>query len=102
MNLLRQCVKLDLIGASNESLERIVSESLSSLPSATSEDFLSTLGSLGKAVGPAFVKAAPSALQGAAQGGSVGGPYGAAIGAGFGLIQGLLQQQGAARAPAAT
>ncbi len=98
---MRQCVKPGLVGASSESLERIVSESLSSLPPATSEDFLSTLGSLGKAAGPALVKAAPSALQGAAQGGSVGGPYGALIGGGLGLVQGLVQPQGRAKAAAA-
>ena len=82
MDFLRQCVKPGLVGASNERLERIVSESLSSLPAATSEDFLSTLGSFGKAALPALEKAAPSVLQGAAQGGSVGGPYGALIGGG--------------------
>jgi hypothetical protein len=102
MESLRQCVRPGLVGASNERLERIVSESLSSLPAATSEDFLSTLGSFGKAALPALEKAAPSVLQGAAQGGSVGGPYGAVIGGGLGLVKGLVQQQGGTRAPAAS
>ncbi len=100
MDSLRQCVKPSLVGASNERLERIVSESLSALPAATSEDFLSTLGSFGKAGLPALEKAAPSVLQGAAQGGSVGGPYGALIGGGLGLVKGLVQQKAGARAPA--
>ena len=55
---------------------------------------MSTLGSLGKAVGPALQRAAPSMVQGASTG-AAAGPYGALIGAGLGLVSSLASQPGA-------
>jgi len=97
----RQVVKPELSGLPAYGLESIIEQSLTGLPRDATEDFMSTLGSLGKAVGPALQRAAPSIVQGAAQG-SAAGPYGALIGAGLGLVSGLASQSGGpSRTPAA-
>ena len=49
-------------------------DGLASLPGDTTEDFMSMLGSVGKAVGPTLQRAAPGIIQGATTGATVGGP----------------------------
>jgi hypothetical protein len=78
-------------------LQGILDSTVAALPEGTTEDFLSTLGSVGKAVLPALQQAAPSVAQGAASGATLG-PWGALIGAGAGLASSLIQGQ---RKPAA-
>ena len=95
----RRCVRPEYSGIPSEVLEQVVEQSLSGLPDDTTEDFLKTLGSIGKAVGGTVQKAAPGILQGAVQGASVGGPWGALIGAGAGLASGALSQAGQRSAP---
>ncbi len=90
----RLVVKPELSGLPAEGLESIIEQSLTGLPRDATEDFMSTLGSLGKAVGPALQRAAPSMVQGASTG-AAAGPYGALIGAGLGLVSSLASQPGA-------
>lgn len=102
---LRYCVRPEYAGLPAEDLDRIIEASISGLPGDTAEDFMSTLGSVGKAVGPALQRSAPDVAQGAAAGAQFG-PYGALIGAGAGLVSSLIKSQAkpapqAAPAPAA-
>lgn len=96
---LRLCIRPEYVGLPAEELERIIQASISGLPTATAEDFLSTLGSFGKAVAPALERAAPSAAAGAATG-STFGPWGTLIGAGVGLTSSLLSKGKPAPRPA--
>jgi hypothetical protein len=97
---LRWCLQPEYAALPAEDLERIIKSSISGLPSDTGEDFLSTLGSVGKTVAPVLQRAAPDVAQGAAAG-STFGPWGAVIGAGAGLTSSLLKsQQKPAAAPA--
>ena len=90
---LRFCIRPEYVGLPAEDLERVI-DSISGLPSATTEDILKTLSALGKAVGPTLQRAAPGVAQGAATGASVGGPWGALIGAGAGLASSLMGSKG--------
>jgi hypothetical protein len=94
---LRASLAPDCAGLPVSHLRSILDSTVSALPDSTTEDFLSTLGSVGKAVAPALQQAAPSVAQGAATGATFG-PYGALIGAGAGLVSSLIQGQ---RKPAA-
>ena len=94
---LRASLAPDCAGLPVSHLQGILNATVSSLPDSTTEDFLSTLGSVGKAVAPALQQAAPSVAQGAATGATFG-PWGALIGAGAGLASSLIQGQ---RKPAA-
>src|SRR5580693_5653261 len=96
---LRLCIRPEYVGLPAEELERIIQASISGLPTATAEDFMSTLGSFGKAVAPALERAAPSAAAGAATG-STFGPWGTLIGAGVGLTSSLLSKGKPAPRPA--
>lgn len=97
---LRACVRPDYAGMPDEDLERIVDASTAELPSNVAEDFLQTLGSLGKAAGPLLQRLGPGVAQGAATGATVGGPWGALIGAGAGLASGVLSGQAKSPRPA--
>src|ERR1700674_585851 len=94
---LRASLAPECAGLPVSHLQGILDSTVSSLPDSTTEDFLSTLGSVGKAVAPALQQAAPSVAQGAATGATFG-PWGAVIGAGAGLASSLIQGQ---RKPAA-
>lgn len=96
---LRSCIRAEYIGLPAEELERIIQNSISELSAGTAEDFMSTLGSLGKAVAPALERAAPSVAAGAATG-STFGPWGTLIGAGAGLASSLLSKDKPAPRPA--
>jgi hypothetical protein len=87
---LRRCLRPEYAGMPGEDLKQVVESSLSALPAEAAEDFLKSLGSLGKAVAPALQRAAPGIAQGAATGASVGGPWGALIGAGAGAASSFL------------
>lgn len=89
---LRCCVRPEYAGLAAEDLHSIIDASISGLPGDAGEDFLSTLGSIGKAVGPALQAAAPDAASGAAAG-SAFGPWGTLIGAGAGLTSSLIKSQ---------
>jgi hypothetical protein len=89
---LRCCVRPEYAGLAAEDLHSIIDASISGLPGDTGEDFLSTLGSIGKAVGPALQAAAPDVASGAATG-SAFGPWGTLIGAGAGLTSSLIKSQ---------
>ncbi len=91
---LRWSVRPEYAGMPNEDLEEIVDSAVSGLSESTAEDFMKTLGSLGKAVGPTLQRAAPSIAKGAATGATVGGPWGALIGAGAGLASAALSGKG--------
>jgi len=80
-------------------LQGILDSTVAALPEGTTEDFLSTLGSVGKAVLPALQQAAPSVAQGAASGAALG-PWGALIGAGAGLASSLIKGQSKPPKPA--
>jgi hypothetical protein len=90
MKGLRQCVRPEYAGMPAEELERILDTVTSEMPAGTTEDFMKTLGSLGRTVAPTLQRAAPGIAQGAATGGSVGGPWGALIGAGAGFTSSAL------------
>src|ERR1700722_8706622 len=94
---LRASLAPECAGLPVSHLQGILDSTVSSLPDSTTEDFLSTLGSVGKAVAPALQQAAPSVAQGAATGATFG-PWGAVIGAGAGLASSLIKGQ---RKPAA-
>src|SRR5277367_4317227 len=94
---LRASLAPECAGLPVSHLQGILDSTVSSLPDGTTEDFLSTLGSVGKAVAPALQQAAPSVAQGAATGATFG-PWGALIGAGADLASSLIQGQ---RKPAA-
>jgi hypothetical protein len=94
---LRASLAPECAGLPVSHLQGILDSTVASLPESTTEDFLSTLGSVGKAVAPALQQAAPSVAQGAASGATFG-PWGAVIGAGAGLASSLIQGQ---RKPAA-
>ena len=49
---LRLCVRPEFAGMPAEDLEQIVDSSISGMPASIAEDFMKSLGSLGKAVGP--------------------------------------------------
>ena len=98
---IRQFVRPELSDMPAEELEQVVEQSLAGLPSDTTEDFLSMLGSVAKAVAPTLQRAAPAIIQGAASGATVGGPWGALIGAGAGLASSALRKPNGAPAPAA-
>jgi hypothetical protein len=83
-----------------EDLEQIVDASMAELSSDAAENFLQTLGSLGKAAAPVLQRLGPGVAQGAASGATVGGPWGALIGAGAGLASGLLSGQAKPSRPA--
>jgi hypothetical protein len=91
---LRRCVRPELAGMPAEELEQVINSSISEMPAGIIEDFMKTLGSLGKAVGPTLQRAAPGIAQGAATGASVGGPWGALFGAGAGLASTALSSKG--------
>jgi hypothetical protein len=96
------CVHPTFSGLPDEELEQVVERSMSALPEDTAEDFMKSLGSLGKTVGSSLQSAAPSIAQGAATGATVGGPWGAMIGAGAGLASASLGKKSpAAPVPAA-
>ena len=97
---LRSCVRPEYAGIPSEDLEQIVDASLDELPSDVAENFLQTLGSLGKAVAPTLQRIAPGVAQGALSGATVGGPWGALIGAGAGLASGVLGGQAKPPRPA--
>src|SRR5882757_8998166 len=90
---LRSVIRPEYTGLPAEDLERVLQDSISGLPAATTEDFMSTLSSFGKAAGPALQRAAPDIISGAAQGAQYGGIYGAIGGAGVGLASSLLKDQ---------
>ncbi len=82
---LRRSIRPEDADISQEDLDMIVGSALDELSDTTAEDFLKSLGSIGKAIAPTLQRAAPGIAQGAATGASVGGPWGALIGAGVGL-----------------
>lgn len=96
---LRSVIRPEYAGLPAENLERVLQDSISGLPAATAEDFMSTLSSFGKVAGPALQRAAPSVAQGAATGATFG-PWGAVIGAGAGLAGSLLTKDQPAPPPA--
>lgn len=98
---LRRSARPEYAGMPAEDLEQIVDSAISELPADTAEDFMKSLGSVGKTVGSTLQRAAPGIAQGAATGATVGGPWGALIGAGAGLASGVLGGQGKAARPAA-
>jgi hypothetical protein len=81
-------------------LEQVVDESMAALPADIAENFLSALGSVGRAASPLVQRLGPGVARGAASGATVGGPWGALIGAGAGLGSGLLGGNASSRAPA--
>jgi hypothetical protein len=87
---LRQSVRPEFTDMPADVLEQIVDSSIYGVPHDIAEDFMKTLGSLGKAVRPTLQRAAPGIAQGAATGASMGGPWGALIGAGAGLASSAL------------
>jgi hypothetical protein len=93
-------VRPDYASLGAEDLEQIVDASMADLSSDSAENFLRTLGSLGKAAGPVLQRLGPGVAQGATSGATVGGPWGALIGAGAGLTSGLLRGQTKAPRPA--
>jgi len=95
----RQFVRPELSALPAEDLEQVIEDSLSGLPSDTTEDFMSMLSSFGKAAGPTMQRAAPGMISGATTGASVGGPWGALIGAGVGLASSAVRKPGGAPAP---
>jgi hypothetical protein len=97
---LRTCLRPEYGDLPREHLEQVVASSVSDLPPAVAEDFMSTLSSVGRAVAPTLQRAAPSIIQGAASGASVGGPWGALIGAGAGVASSALGSTKAAPAAA--
>jgi hypothetical protein len=97
---LRALVRPDYASLGAEDLEQIVDASMADLSSDSAENFLRTLGSLGKAAGPVLQRLGPGVAQGATSGATVGGPWGALIGAGAGLASGLLGGQAKAPRPA--
>jgi hypothetical protein len=96
LQALRRCVRSDISGMPDDAIEQALDESLAELSPPTTEDFLKTLGSLGKAVTPTLERAAPSIVQGATTGATVGGPWGALIGAGVGLASSATSKPGTA------
>jgi hypothetical protein len=98
---LRQCVRPEFAGMPAEDLEQVVDTSTSGMPAGIAEDFMKSLGSLGRAVAPTLQRAVPGIAQGATTGASVGGPWGALIGAGAGLTSSALSSQGRPSRPAA-
>jgi hypothetical protein len=89
LEALRWSIRPEDTDVSQEELVELVDSALEELPEGTAEDFMKSLGSIGKAIAPALQRAAPSIVQGAATGASVGGPWGALVGAGVGLGKGV-------------
>ena len=54
---LRRCVRPEFAGMPAEELEEVIDSSISGMPAGIIEDFMKTLGSLGKAVGPTLQRA---------------------------------------------
>ena len=98
---LRAIVRPDYAGMASGDLEQIVDASMAELSSEAAENFLKTLGSIGKAAAPVLQRLGPGVAQGAASGAMVGGPWGALIGAGAGVASGLLGGQAKAPRPSA-
>lgn len=94
---LRTIVRPDYSEMGDSDLEQVVDESMATLPADVAENFLSALGSIGKAAGPLVQRLGPGVAQGAVSGATVGGPWGALIGAGAGLTSGLLGGQAKSR-----
>jgi hypothetical protein len=99
---LRTCLRSEFADVPGEHLEEVVTASMSDLPQPVAENFLKSLGSLGKTVAPVLQRAAPGIAQGAASGASVGGPWGALIGAGVGLASSASKGAKPARPAAPT
>ena len=99
LEALRWSIRPEDADISHEDLQEVVDSTLAELSEGTAEDFMKSLGSIGKAIAPALQRAAPGAVQGAATGASVGGPWGALIGAGVGVASGVV---GGQRKPAGT
>jgi hypothetical protein len=97
---LRTCLRSEFADVPSDHLEEVVAASMSDLPQPVAENFIKTLGSLGKTIAPVLQRAAPGIAQGAASGASVGGPWGALIGAGAGLASSAMKGAKPAR-PAA-
>jgi hypothetical protein len=98
---LRSIVRPDYAGMGAADLEQVVDSSMAGLPADVAENFLNTLGSLGKTAAPVLQRLGPGVAQGAVSGATVGGPWGALIGAGAGLASGLLGGQAKPPRPAA-
>ena len=92
LETLRRCGRPESADTPTEELEQLIEQSLSELPVAAAEDFMKTLGSFGKGLGPTLQRAAPGIVQGASKGAAVGGPWGAVIGAGAGLASSALRK----------
>jgi hypothetical protein len=99
LEALRWSIRPEDADIPQEDLAEIVDSALGELPESTAEDFMKSLGSIGKAIAPALQRAAPGIAQGAVTGASVGGPWGALVGAGVGAAQGQRKPGGTA-APA--
>ena len=100
MEGLRSVVHPDYAGMKSAALEQVVDDSIDALPDDVAENFLTTLGSLGKAAAPLAQRLGPGVAQGAASGAGIGGPWGALIGAGAGLASGALGGRGKPRTAA--
>ncbi len=93
LEALRWSVRPEDADISHEDLQEVVDSALAELSESTAENFLKSLGSIGKAIAPTLQRAAPGIAQGAATGASVGGPWGALIGAGVGFGSGVAGGQ---------